>query len=149
MRQWCKPDGERVTEQEVLTTLSRSGSEVYVGSDSHLLGNNWIVATVAVSYIPGAGGAFFFNRNIFSKEKFYDMAHRLLFEVNESVEVATWVQSSIGVSPIVHADLNRDESKKSAKVLSSAVSYVRGMGFECVTKPDAWASTSLADKKAR
>jgi len=149
MRQWLKPDGTEVTDEEVLAILTREGSEVFIGSDSHLLGNNWVVATVAVSYIPGSGGAFFFNRNVFPKTRFQDMAHRLLFEVTESVDVATWVQSLTGISPTVHADLNRDESNKSAKVLSSAVSYVRGMGFECVTKPDAWASTSIADKKAR
>ena len=149
MRTWFKPDGTEASDGEVTLSITRDGCEVFVGTDSHLVGGNWIIATVIVSYMPGAGGAFFFSRQAHKRSRFPDMATRLLFEVTESVDVATWVQTLTGTSPTVHADLNRDESNKSAKVLSSAVSYVRGMGFECVTKPDAWASTSIADKKAR
>ena len=149
MKAWFKPDGSAAGDDEVTRAILRPGCEVFVGTDSHLIGGNWIIATVVVSYMPGAGGVFFFSRQTHKRSRFQDMATRLLFEVTESVEVATWVQSLTGNSPTVHADLNRDESNKFAKVLSSAVSYVRGMGFECVTKPDAWASTSIADKKAR
>jgi|688.fasta_scaffold23736_7 predicted RNase H-related nuclease YkuK (DUF458 family) len=149
MKDWCKPDGVSATVEDVISSITRKGCEVFVGTDSHLLGGKWVIATVVVSYMPGAGGAFFFSRSFHPKQKFPDIARRLLFEVSESVDVATWVQQISGITPIVHADLNRDESNKSAKVLSSAISYVRGMGFECVTKPDAWASTSIADKKAR
>ena len=149
MRNWFKPDGTEASYDEVSSAISRDGCEVFVGTDSHLIGGNWIIATVVVSYMPGAGGVFFFSRQTYPRNRFPDMANRLLFEVTESVDVASWVQSLTGSAPTVHADLNRDESNKSAKVLSSAVSYVRGMGFECVTKPDAWASTSIADKKAR
>ena len=149
MKASFKPDGSAAGDDEVTRAISRAGCEVFVGTDSHLIGGNWIIATVIVSYMPGAGGVFFFSRQTHKRSRFPDMATRLLFEVTESVDVATWVQSLTGNSPTVHADLNRDESNKSAKVLSSAVSYVRGMGFECVTKPDAWASTSIADKKAR
>ena len=46
----------------------------------------------------------------------------------------------------VHADINTDPHFKSNVALKEAMGYILGMGFVFKAKPDAFASSSCADK---
>jgi len=46
----------------------------------------------------------------------------------------------------VHADINTDPHFQSNIALKEAMGYILGMGFEFKAKPDAFASSSCADK---
>jgi predicted RNase H-related nuclease YkuK (DUF458 family) len=46
----------------------------------------------------------------------------------------------------VHADINTNPTFKSNEALKEAMGYIRGMGFAFRAKPDAFASSSCANK---
>jgi predicted RNase H-related nuclease YkuK (DUF458 family) len=46
----------------------------------------------------------------------------------------------------VHADINTNPSFKSHDALKDAMGYITGMGFTFKAKPDAFASSSCANK---
>jgi hypothetical protein len=46
----------------------------------------------------------------------------------------------------VHADINTDPNFKSNVALREAMGYILGMGFVFKAKPDAFASSTCADK---
>lgn len=74
---------------------------------------------------------------------------RMVFEVSKSVEVAYEIAPLLDLYEIpleVHADINPDPSYESNKALQQAVGYILGMGYDFKIKPDAWASSSCADK---
>jgi len=73
---------------------------------------------------------------------------RMLFEVTNSVEVAYEISPLLDTYDIpleVHADINPNIKCESSKALSEAVGYILGMGYEFRVKPNAWASSSVAD----
>jgi len=51
-----------------------------------------------------------------------------------------------GVDMEVHADINTNPSFKSNDALKEAMGYILGMGFAFRAKPDAFASSSCANK---
>ena len=90
-----------------------------------------------------------------------DIIDRLWHEVELSVGVAEYLRKT-GILEYkdkynrvkslhidIHLDINPDEMHKSNLVYNSAVGFVKGMGFEFVTKPDAWAATYAADMVCR
>ncbi len=74
---------------------------------------------------------------------------RMVYEVSKSVEVAYDIAPLLDLYEIpleIHADINPDPKWESNKALQQAVGYILGMGYEFKVKPDAWASSSCADK---
>ena len=54
--------------------------------------------------------------------------------------------TAYGVGMEVHADINTDPHFQSNVALREAMGYILGMGFVFKAKPDAFASSSCADK---
>jgi predicted RNase H-related nuclease YkuK (DUF458 family) len=70
-------------------------------------------------------------------------------EVNKSIEVAYELCSlftKYDVDMEVHADINTNPQFKSNDALREAMGYILGMGFVFKAKPDAFASSSCANK---
>ena len=77
------------------------------------------------------------------------LKERMILEVAKSVEVAYElcpVLDQFDVELEVHADINTDPSFQSNTALREAMGYILGMGFIFKAKPDAFASSSCADK---
>jgi hypothetical protein len=75
---------------------------------------------------------------------------RMVYEVGKSVEIAYEIAPLLDLYEIpleIHADINPDSSHESNKALQQDVGYILGMGYQFKVKPDAWASSSGADKK--
>jgi len=74
---------------------------------------------------------------------------RMLKEVARSIEV-TYPLSRLftlyGVDMEVHADININPGFKSNDALKEAMGYILGMGFSFRAKPEAFASSSCANK---
>jgi predicted RNase H-related nuclease YkuK (DUF458 family) len=73
----------------------------------------------------------------------------MILEVAKSVEVAYALCDLLdyfNVALEVHADINTDPHFKSNEALKEAMGYILGMGFVFKAKPDAFASSSCADK---
>ena len=74
---------------------------------------------------------------------------RMLKEVAMSVETAyaiCHILDKYDVELEVHADINTDPKFESNVALKEAMGYILGMGFVFKAKPNAFASSSCADK---
>ncbi len=74
---------------------------------------------------------------------------RMLTEVAKSVAIAyplCNIFSRYSVDMEVHVDINTNPNFKSNDALKEAMGYILGMGFVFKAKPDAFASSSCANK---
>jgi predicted RNase H-related nuclease YkuK (DUF458 family) len=73
----------------------------------------------------------------------------MITEVAKSVEIAYALCDLLDTYKVeleVHADINTDPNFQSNKALKEAMGYILGMGFVFKAKPNAFASSSCADK---
>jgi uncharacterized protein len=153
--QWRKLNGQLIEgsiEDEVRQTVLRekeAGNElkVCIGTDSQAKGKDTDFATVIVFVRKGKGG-FMYIRNETTRQKMY-IKERMLLEVGKSIEVAyalCRIFTMYSVDMEVHADINTNPNFKSNDALKEAMGYIQGMGFAFKAKPDAFASSSCANK---
>ncbi len=121
--------------------------KVCIGTDSQVRGSVIEFATVIV-FLREKKGGFMFIHNEKTKQTM-GIRERMITEVAKSVEVAydlCDILDAYDVALEVHADINTDPHFKSNTALKEAMGYILGMGFVFKAKPDAFASTSCADK---
>ena len=121
--------------------------KVCIGSDSQCRGSITEYATVIVFLREKKGGFMFISNSRHQQE--ISLKERLITEVAKSVEVAYALCDLLDKYDVeleVHADINTDPHFQSNTALKEAMGYILGMGFVFKAKPDAFASTSCADK---
>lgn len=121
--------------------------KVCIGTDSQVKGNETEFATVIVFVRQGNGG-FMFIHNEKTKHPF-SIKERMLAEVAKSIEIAYELCdlfTRYDIDMEVHADINTSPQFKSNDALSEATGYILGMGFAFKAKPEAFASSSCANK---
>jgi len=154
-KDWRKLDGTRIKipiEDEIRRTLVKgkeTGQElkVCIGTDSQIKAGLTEFATVIVFIRKGKGG-FMYIHNDTSLQKM-SIKERMLSEVARSIEVAyslCRLFTIYNVDMEVHADINTNPGFKSNDALKEAMGYILGMGFVFRAKPEAFASSSCANK---
>ena len=121
--------------------------KVCIGTDSQVKGRETEFATVIVFLREGHGG-FMFIHNEKTLLK-YSIKERMLVEVAKSIEIAYELCNlftEYDVDMEVHADINTNPMFKSNKALNEAMGYILSMGFIFKAKPEAFASSTCADK---
>ena len=121
--------------------------KVCIGTDSQVKGSETEFATVIVFLREGHGG-FMFIHNEKTKQAF-SIKERMLVEVAKSIEIAYELCplfTRYDVDMEVHADINTNPHFKSNDALKEAMGYILGMGFAFKAKPEAFASSSCANK---
>ncbi|MBS1655895.1 MAG: ribonuclease H-like YkuK family protein [Bacteroidetes bacterium] len=121
--------------------------KVCIGTDSQVKGQETEFATVIVFLREGHGG-FMFIHNEKTKQQ-YTIKERMLVEVAKSIEIAydlCNLFTKYEVDMEVHADINTNPHFKSNDALKEAMGYILGMGFAFKAKPEAFASSSCANK---
>lgn len=121
--------------------------KVCIGTDSQVKGKETEFATVIVFLREGQGG-FMFISNEKTRQAF-TIKERMLTEVSKSIEIAYQLCplfNQYDVDMEVHADINTNPQFKSNDALREAMGYILGMGFAFKAKPEAFASTSCANK---
>ena len=121
--------------------------KVCIGTDSQVKGKEIEFATVIVFIRKGKGG-FMYIHNEITQQKM-SIKQRMLVEVSKSIEVAYGLCrlfTLYNVDMEVHADINTNPNFKSNDALKEAMGYIMGMGFAFRAKPDAFASSSCANK---
>ncbi len=121
--------------------------KVCIGTDSQVKGSDTEFATVIVFLREGRGG-FMFIQNDKTKQV-YSIKERMLVEVARSIEIAYELCDLFTVYDVdmeVHADINTNPNFKSNEALREAMGYILGMGFAFKAKPEAFASSSCANK---
>lgn len=121
--------------------------KICIGTDSQVRSEAIEFATVIV-FLREHKGGFMFIHN-FRHDKKMGLRERMIHEVGKSVEIAYLlceVLEHYNVALEVHADINTDPHFESNVALKEAMGYILGMGFVFKAKPDAFASSSCADK---
>jgi len=121
--------------------------KVCIGTDSQVKGQDTEFATVIVFLREGHGGFMFINND--RTKTVYSIKERMLVEVARSIEIAYELCNLFtryDVDMEVHADINTNPHFKSNEALREAMGYILGMGFAFKAKPEAFASSSCANK---
>ncbi|MBK8699664.1 MAG: hypothetical protein IPN29_08990 [Saprospiraceae bacterium] len=152
---WRKLNGEPLKEgieSETEYAIQREMAlghrlKVCIGSDSQVRGQTIEFATVIVFLREGKGGFMFIQNESFRGAM--SLKERMITEVSKSVTTAYQLCNLLDqyhVELEVHADINTDPSFKSNVALREAMGYIMGMGYTFKAKPEAFASSSCADK---
>lgn len=135
--------------EEAIVKESKKGFhlKVCIGTDSQVRGAETEFATVIV-FLREKHGGFMFICNEKTTKK-YSIKERMLVEVAKSIEIAYELCdlfNKYDVDMEVHADINTNPQFKSNEALREAMGYILGMGFAFKAKPEAFASSSCANK---
>ncbi len=139
---------EKVEQTIIEETQKGHRLKVCIGTDSQVKGNSVEFACVIV-FLREKKGGFMFINNYRMEKKEMSLKQRMILEVSRSVEVAYSLCDLFDQYDIemeIHADINTDPYFASNKALKEAMGYILGMGFAFKAKPDAFASSSCADK---
>ena len=153
--EWRKLDGTRIEKhlldavEETIVRETAAGYrlKVCIGTDSQVRSSVIEFATVIVFLREKKGGFMFIHNH--KIEKPMSLKERMITEVAHSVDVAYKLCDLLDrykVELEVHADINTDPHFQSNTALKEAMGYILGMGFVFKAKPDAFASSSCADK---
>ncbi len=154
-KKWRRLNGESVShpvlkavEQTIKAEREKGNNlKVCIGTDSQTHNQTVEFATVIVFLREKKGGFMFINNS--QMENRMSLKERMITEVAKSVEVAYALCDLLdryGVELEVHADINTDPAFQSNTALKEAMGYILSMGFVFKAKPEAFASTSCADK---
>jgi predicted RNase H-related nuclease YkuK (DUF458 family) len=152
---WRKFNGEYIqlpikdaVEQSIKIEISKGYNlKVCIGTDSQVKGLEIEFATVIV-FVRAGNGGFMFIQNEKIPQK-YSIKERMLIEVSKSIEIAYELSSLLNKYNLemeIHADINTNPQFKSNEALSEAMGYILGMGFAFKAKPEAFASSTCANK---
>lgn len=152
---WRKFNGESIDlpiYHAVENAIKRETSSGYhlkvcIGTDSQVKGKETEFATVIVFLREGHGGFMFIHND--KTRQSYTIKERMLMEVAKSIEVAYELCNLFTLYHVdmeVHADINTNPHFKSNDALKEAMGYILGMGFAFKAKPEAFASSSCANK---
>ncbi|MDP4283850.1 MAG: ribonuclease H-like YkuK family protein [Bacteroidota bacterium] len=152
---WRKFNGDKI-ELPIIDEVERAIQKetaagyklkVCIGTDSQVKSQETEFATVIVFLREGRGG-FMFIHNEKTTYK-YTIKERMLVEVAKSIEIAYELCDLFTLYDVdmeVHADINTNPHFKSNEALREAMGYILGMGFAFKAKPEAFASSSCANK---
>lgn len=121
--------------------------KVCVGTDSQVKGAVTDFATVIVLLREQHGGFMYIHQEKTAQKM--SIKERMLIEVQKSIETAYAVCDLLDLYDVdleVHADINTNPMFKSNKALNEAMGYILSMGFIFKAKPEAFASSTCADK---
>ncbi|ATL45953.1 hypothetical protein COR50_01565 [Chitinophaga caeni] len=152
---WRRFNGEAIQlpiKEEVRSAIIREVNNGYrlkvcIGTDSQVKGAETEFATVIVFLREGHGG-FMFIHNEKTRDK-YSIKERMLVEVAKTIEIAYELCdlfTTYDVDMEVHVDINTNPQFKSNLALREAMGYILGMGFAFKAKPEAFASSSCANR---
>nr|WP_121273860.1 ribonuclease H-like YkuK family protein [Pedobacter schmidteae] len=152
---WKKFSGEIIHSsilEEVENAIIRESDNGYrlkvcIGTDSQVKGAFTDFATVIVLLREHHGGFMYIHQEKTSQKM--SIKERMLVEVQKSIETAYSVCDLLDLYNVdleVHADINTNPMFKSNKALNEAMGYILSMGFIFKAKPEAFASSTCADK---
>ncbi len=158
MNKWRRLNGDKI-ELPIIEAVEKAIEKehaaghklkVCIGTDSQVRGEDVEFATVIV-FLREKKGGFMYICN-FKETRKMSLRERMILEVSKSVEVSYNLCELLDLYDValeVHADINTDPSFESNVALKEAMGYILSMGFVFKAKPDAFASSSCADKVVR
>jgi len=152
---WKKFSGEVIhtpileeVEQAIIREIDKGYRlKICIGTDSQVKGHFTDFATVIVLLREQHGGFMYIHQEKTSQKM--SIKERMLVEVQKSIETAYAICDLLDLYHVdleVHADINTNPMFKSNKALNEAMGYILSMGFIFKAKPEAFASSTCADK---
>jgi len=152
---WKKFSGEVIGSpilEEIENAIIRETANGYhlkvcIGTDSQVKGPITDFATVIVLLREHHGGFMYIHQE--KNPHQMGIKERMLVEVQKSIETAYSICDLLDLYDVdleVHADINTNPAFKSNKALNEAMGYILSMGFIFKAKPEAFASSTCADK---
>ncbi|MEJ7560496.1 MAG: ribonuclease H-like YkuK family protein [Pedobacter sp.] len=138
---------EEVEKAIIRETESGYKLKVCIGTDSQVKGSLTDFATVIVLLREHHGGFMYIHQDKTPQKM--TIKERMLVEVQKSIETAYSICDLLDLYDLdleVHADINTNPMFKSNKALNEAMGYILSMGFIFKAKPEAFASSTCADK---
>lgn len=122
---------------------------ISVGTDSQNFDYTKTVMVVAVHRV-GSGGIFFYD--IKKVKKITNISQKLFFETSSSLDIATKLSETLqrekidfGIS--IHVDAGKNG--QTSKLIPEIIGWIKACGFDCETKPNSYAASSIADKYSK
>lgn len=155
MNHWRRFNGEvlqssiKDTVRSIILREKSQGNrlKVCIGTDSEVRGKRVEFATVIV-FLREKRGGLMLVKNETLRQKM-SLKERMLAEVARSIDISYKLCDLLDEQDValeVHADINTDPQFRSNVALNEAMGYILSMGFAFKAKPNAFASTSCADK---
>lgn len=123
----------------------------YIGTDSHAYKTKGFAkfSTALIAYHKGRGGNLaFYNQKT---GEMGNIRPRLISEAIRSLQLAYFLDSKIPKDAIIniHLDVNGNEKFKSHQCKEEIVGMIMAQGkrFRPMWKPDAWGSSTVADRR--
>ncbi|MFS8540935.1 MAG: ribonuclease H-like YkuK family protein [Tissierellales bacterium] len=126
-----------------------SNYKISVGTDTQNFGYTKTVIVVAV-HREGSGGIFFYD--IKKVKKITNLNQKLLYETENSLNLATKLSKTLEEEAInlgINIHVDAGNNGKSAKLIPEIVGWIKACGFNCETKPDSYAASSIANKYSK
>ena len=126
---------------------------IYIGTDSFFIKNKCIFSTAICLY--GAdkqkGGRYFYTKTSLNKNKFPELSIRMIKEAENTINLANHIVELIPSAELeLHLDISPQEKNEGTSHLANMlIGYIKGSGYECRVKPDAFAAASIADKHSK
>ena len=152
---WFTGSGVPVNSTFLIERISgklKSGSKLFIGTDSFIEKNRVTFASALCVYGPGKASFYFFTKHRANKKNYLNLATRITEEVSRTITLADYFRKSGIPSELIeiHVDASPFENKMATSRLSEGLKgYVVGAGYTCKLKPDAWASQSVADRHSK
>ena len=151
MREWKTISGRDV--DDVYLEIARLNEEaprkIHIGTDAQFRGTKMVFASAVAVLNPGKGGMAYYSRTTFPGQDYRSLAQKLFKEVELSIGIATEVSNTLPLefheNIVVHVDANPNVQHSSSDYHRALVGWVAGSGFECVSKPDSWCASNVAD----
>ncbi len=152
---WRKLNGDAIQEdilekvEQTIINEHQLGNKlkVCIGTDSQVRGGTVEFATVIVFLREKKGGFMFISNSAENRQM--GLKERMINEVGKSISVAYHLCDLLDLYDVdleVHADINTNPEFESNVALKEAMGYILSMGFVFKAKPNAFASSSCADK---
>jgi|TARA_R110001599_G_scaffold195111_4_gene391446 predicted RNase H-related nuclease YkuK (DUF458 family) len=152
---WMYPNGDVIDHKDMLVKIkehTNQGGGIYIGTDSHMDKDKFIFATVICMHNEEKrnGGTYFYNKERIKVGKFGSLVNRILHEVNKSVEIGLSLREKNVENIELHIDASAPDAGNATSRFSDMLSgFAKGAGFKIKVKPDAWSSSSIADRHAK
>ena len=122
---------------------------ITVGTDSQNFDFTKTVVVVVVWKV-GNGGIFFYD--VRKVTKINNIRQKIFFETSLSLEMARKLADTLENAAVkcdidIHVDAGDDGP--SSKIIPEIVGWVKSCGFECKTKPESYAASSIANRYSK
>ena len=153
---WNTGSNDSITFSNIIEKIKKHTllkGTVYIGTDSFFIKDDCIFATAICLY--GAdnqqGGRYFFTKTKLNKTQFPELSIRMIKEAENTISLANTIIEQIPTAKLeLHLDISpHDAHEGTSHLANMLVGYVKGSGYECKTKPHAFAAASIADKHSR